>query len=80
MAIGTTKHACVGKRVEIPVYADKWMQGARFGVVERVIDRSHTSYLDPKDPRGMTVFRVRLDHPQARKKLYGYYAQDCKFV
>jgi hypothetical protein len=77
MPIGTTKHPACGTRVQIPAYADMWMRGARFGVVERVIDRSASRYLDPRDPRGATVYRVRLDHPQARGRLYGYPANDC---
>lgn len=79
MTIGTTKHPCVGRRVEIPAYADMWMRGARFGTIERVIDRSKTRYLDPKDPRGQTIARVRLDHPQAKRRLYGYVMDDCTF-
>lgn len=80
MAIGTTKHEAVGKRVQIPAYSDLWMRGARFGTVERVVIRSNRSYLDPKDPRALDVYRVRMDHPQVSKKLYGFFAEDCGSV
>lgn len=78
MSIGTTKHPCVGKRVQIPAYTDLWMRGARFGVIERVIV-GKGSYLDPKDPRGADRFVVRMDHPQVRK-LQRFIADDCIFT
>lgn len=78
MRQGTTKHACVGKRVEIPAYCDLWMRGARCGTVARVIE-GKGNYLDPKDPRGVTLFAVRMDHPQVRK-LARVIADDCRFV
>lgn len=53
MAIGTTKHPHVGRRVQIPAYCDLWMRGARFGTIERVII-GKGNYLDPRDPRGAT--------------------------
>lgn len=80
MPIGTTKHPACGRRVEIPAYSDMWMRGARFGVVVRVVDRSKSRYLDPRDPRGQTLFRVRLEHPQAGERLRGYAADDCRFL
>ncbi len=76
MAIGTTKHPSVGQRVEIPAYADMWMRGARFGVVERVIDRSNRGMVAAEERTD--IFRVRLDHPQARRRLYSYVANDCR--
>jgi len=79
MAIGTTKHPACGSRVEIPAYSDMWMRGARFGTVERVIERKG-DFVQAGDSRGATIFRVRLDHPQARGKLRGYVADDCHFV
>lgn len=79
MPKGTKNHSAVGKRVEIPAYADFWMRGARFGVVERVkVGRG--DYLDPKDVRGADLFFVRLDHPQARRKAFAFIANDCRFL
>ena len=78
MAIGTTKHSAVGSRVEIPAYCDLWMRGARVGTVERV-KVGKGSYLDPRDPRGATIFLVRMDHGQV-KKLARVIADDCRFV
>jgi hypothetical protein len=78
MRLGTKKHSCVGKRVEIPAYSDTWMQGARFGTIERVI-LGTGAYLGPKDPRGADIFVVRLDHPQI-KKPRRFYADDCRFI
>lgn len=76
--IGTSKHADVGRRVEIPAYADMWMRGARYGVIERVIDRSAARRLDPGDCA--TIWRIRLDHPQAARRLRGYLANDCRVL
>lgn len=87
-SIGTRKHADCGKRVEIPAHSDLWMRGARFGTVERVIDRSSSLVGAPTKGGGhviattMTeeravIWRVRLDHPQARRRLYGFYAAWC---
>lgn len=78
MAIGTKNHPDVGRCVEIPAYADMWMRGARFGTVERVIDRSSHKRLDPRDCS--EIYRVRLDHPQARGKLYSYHGPDCRII
>ena len=74
---GTTKHCTVGKRIEIPAYADLWMRGARFGTVERFITGSG-NYVGANDPRGADVFVVRMDHPQV-KKLARFIADDCRF-
>ena len=66
MARGTAKHARAGTRVQIPAYCDLWMQGARFGTIERVaVGRG--SYLDPKDPRGATLYGVRMDHSGVKR-------------
>lgn len=78
MRRGTTKHVCVGKRVQIPAYTDLWMRGARCGTVERVIE-GKGNYLDPKDPRGADIFVVRMDHPQV-KRLARVFADDCSYV
>jgi hypothetical protein len=75
MTRGTTKHVCVGKRVEIPVYTDMWMRGARFGTITRVII-GKGSYLDPKDVRGLDIFVVALDHTQI-KTPHQFIADDC---
>ena len=83
--IGTRNHGHVGLRVEIPPHSDLWMRGARFGTVERVIDRSNS--LKENNPKiiasTMTadraiIWRVRLDHPQVRRRLYGFYASQCR--
>lgn len=47
------------ERVQIPAYTDRWMMGDRYGEVIKV--RPGKSYLDPKDPRGRTLFVVKLD-------------------
>jgi hypothetical protein len=78
MLRGTTKHTCVGERVQIPAYTDLWMRGARFGTVERVIERS-SNFVQANDPRGGTIFCVRMDHPQVRK-LARVRADDCTYV
>ena len=76
MTVGTTKHPDCGRRVEIPPHADMWMRGARFGVIERVIDGGAKKFIEPRGD----VWRVRLDHPKARGKLYGFWAVDCTLV
>jgi hypothetical protein len=78
MRIGTKKHCQVGKRVQIPAYTDLWMRGARFGTVERVIE-GRGSYLDPRDPRGATLYVVRLDHPGVKRPAR-VIADDCTGV
>lgn len=76
MRRGTTKHPAVGMRVQIPAYADLWMRGARFGEIARVIEGGR--YLDPRDPRGRTLFLVRLD--AAPRRAPRFIADDCRFV
>jgi hypothetical protein len=76
--MGTTNHECVGKRVQIPAYTDLWMRGARYGTIKRVIPGGG-NYLAANDPRGATIFVVRMDHPEV-KKLARFIADDCKFV
>ncbi len=78
MTIGTKNHVTVGKRVQIPAYADLWMQGARFGTVERFI-AGKGSYLAANDPRGADIFVIRMDHPQVRKPVR-FIADDCTFA
>lgn len=78
MTIGTTKSPAVGQRVEIPAYCDLWMRGARCGTVARVKHGSG-SYLDPRDPRGVDRFGVRMDNPQVRR-LAWVVADDCRYI
>lgn len=48
-------------RVEIPVYCDLWMRGARYGVIDQSAE--------PKD--GRVIVYVRLDRlPRRRIKFY----------
>lgn len=77
MKNGTKNHPSVGKRIEIPAYCDLWMRGARFGTVERVIPGTG-NFIDPRDPRGATIFCVRMDHPQV-KRLARVIADDCRY-
>lgn len=77
--IGTTKHICVGKRVEIPAYTDLCMRGARIGTIERVAE-GNGKYMQAGDTRGADIFAVRLDHPQVNKRLHRFIADDCKFI
>lgn len=51
----------IGKRVEIPVHYDMWMRGARFGVV--------TAYRKPKPNGYSDCVLIKLDHPQAKRRL-----------
>ena len=76
--IGTKNHPTVGKRVEIPAYADLWMRGARFGTVERFIE-GKGNYVQAGDPRGADIFVIRLEHPQV-KRLARFIADDCKYI
>jgi hypothetical protein len=78
MKRGTKNHPCVGKRVRIPVYTDLWMRGATHGTIVRVIEGTG-NYLDPRDPRGATIFVVKMDHPQV-KRLARVIADDCSYV
>lgn len=77
MKRGTKNHPSVGKRVQIPAYCDLWMRGARFGTVERVIPGTG-NYINPRDPRGATIFCVRMDHPSV-KKLARVISDDCQY-
>ena len=78
MATGTINHPSVGKRIQIPAYCDLWMQGARFGTIERVAI-SKGNYLQANDARGMDRFGIRMDHP-AVKKLAWCIADDCTYI
>lgn len=50
----------IGKRIEIPVHYNLWMQGARFGeVVSFHSGRQGTS----------DYYKVKMDHPQVKKQL-----------
>lgn len=79
MKRGTAKHRAVGARVQIPAYSDLWMRGARFGTIERVIEASG-NYVQANDPRGATLFVIRLDHPQVNRRTYRFIAQDCEYI
>ncbi len=78
MRHGTKNHPTVGKRVEIPAYADLWMRGARFGTVERFI-AGNGKYLQSGDSRGADIFVIRMDHPQV-KRLARFIADDCRYI
>jgi hypothetical protein len=67
LAIGTTNHPAVGKRVELPAWSDQWMRGARTGTVARVIKMS----------QGQTVYLVRCDNPRIRR-LYRHFASNFR--
>lgn len=77
-ARGTRKHTCVGSRVEIPAYTDAWMRGARIGTVMRVIV-GKGDYLQAGDPRGATIFVVKMDHPQIRRPVK-VVSDHCRYV
>lgn len=47
------------QRVQIPAYTDRWMMGDRYGTI--IGYSKPKNYLDPKDPRGRTIARVKLD-------------------
>lgn len=47
------------ERVQIPAYTDRWMMGDRYGEIIGI--SKPKNYLDPKDPRGRTIARVKLD-------------------
>ena len=78
MKRGTKNHVTVGKRVQIPAYSDLWMQGARFGTIERFI-AGNGNYLAAHDPRAADIFVIRLDHPQV-KRLHRFIADDCTYI
>ena len=78
MPRGTSKHHCVGLRIQIPAYTDLWMQGARYGTIERVAE-GKGNYLQAGDPRGATRFGIRLDHPSITR-LAWCIADDCTYV
>lgn len=55
-------------RIEIPVYMDAWMRGARFGEVIKT-DRAG-------------VWHVKMDHPQVTRLLHipPHMQVDCKII
>jgi hypothetical protein len=71
MKIGTKNHVTIGARVQIPAYSDLCV---RVGTVERFIKGSG-SYLAANDPRGASIFVVRLD-----KRLHRFVADDCQYI
>jgi hypothetical protein len=78
--IGTRNHAHVGRRVEIPPHSDLWARGARFGTVERVVDRTPGPNVvaTTMTPERAIIYRVRMDHPQLKRRLFGFYASECR--
>ena len=63
-------HPAVGVRCEIHPASDLWMRGARFGVIQRVVTRGN----------GVEeICEIRMDHPQARRRLHRQYYADCSF-
>lgn len=50
----------IGQRIEIPVYYDLWMRGARFGEI--------TQYRKAKEGRS-AHYLVKIDHPQVKRRL-----------
>ena len=49
----------IGKRIEIPVHYDLWMQGARYGLV--------TSFRN--GTKGSSDYLlVKMDHPQVKRR------------
>ena len=75
---GTKKHWSVGRRVQIPAYTDLWMRGARFGTIARFIE-GKGRYLDPFDPRGASLYVVKMDHSQVKRNIR-FIAQDCTLI
>ncbi len=69
MPQGTTKHARVGTRVQVPAYLDIWMRGARYGTVARVRDNIGAAVL----------YGVRMDNTRV-KRLVWCVAEDCQHV
>jgi hypothetical protein len=61
----------VGERIEIPMYYDMWMRGARFGVVTS-IRRNRPGLSD--------AAYVKMDHPQVKRrvKVWRMDWADCK--
>jgi len=50
-------HSLIGKRIEIPIHYDMWMQGARCGLV--------TAFRQGKPGQSAYVL-VKTDHPSIR--------------
>ena len=55
--MGSNKEFWIGKRVQIPAYADNWMRGDRYGEVVLVWTVSGKTLLKVKGDKG-TVSRV----------------------
>jgi hypothetical protein len=51
----------IGKRIQIPVHYDLWMQGARYGTV--------TGFRHSKTPGTSDYVLVKMDHPQVKRRL-----------
>ena len=62
-------------RVQIPVYTDRWMMGDRYG--EIVAYSKPMNFIDPRDPRGRTIAKVKLDKSGRTLK---FWLDDCQTV
>jgi hypothetical protein len=51
----------IGKRIQIPVHYNLWMQGARYGTV--------TGFRHSKTPGTSDYVLVKMDHPQVKRRL-----------
>lgn len=74
--------ALIGKRIEMPVHYDCWMQGARHGTVvslkwRPVFDSTLKGYYAGN--REVCGIKVRVDHPQV-KKLKTVWMLDLDYV
>lgn len=59
----------LGRRVELPCWSDQWMQGARFGVVKRVI----------LNPSASDILCVQCDNPRIRRQ-YRHFETGFKYL
>ena len=62
--------ALVGRRVEIPVHCDLWMQGARFGEVVS---------FHPGAPGKSAFVKVKMDNPRIQR-LLKVWAPDWQYM
>ncbi len=66
---GTKKHWSIGRRVTLP-------DGVTVGTIARYVE-GKGRYLDPFDPRGASLYIVRID---GVKNLAPCIAQDCTMI
>ena len=66
---GTKKHWTIGRRVMLP-------DGVTIGTIARYKE-GKGRYLDPFDPRGASLYFVRID---GVKRLARYMVQDCTMI